>query len=177
MRDPVKKLWILLLGGLALCGSGLGLAVALRGGRSNHSENDRLQSRSVDPGRSCGPVSLAVVGRWLGKPESVDRLNNLCRVTPSGVTSLLDLKRASTQLGLYAEVVKTDTHRGLPWSYPTILHLHGRHFAAALPTKTHGAIIADLPEPTRFVKAEHLEREGWDGYCLVVSSGRLTFPQ
>ncbi len=128
----------------------------------------RLLSAADDPEASCGPVSLAIVARWHGAETTIESLNKLTRAGASGVTSLRDLRDAATALGLRAQAVQLDPKAPLPWELPMILHLHGDHFAAALPVGFNRLVLADPPDEPRLIDRRWLWND-WKGRALVVA--------
>lgn len=157
-------------------GSRIGLvlvlcAVSVLGGSwlaRRRSPGPLLSFQAADPEASCGPVSLAVASYWCRSPATIERLNALCRVGESGTTSLLDLQKAATALGLEAKAVRLETPRPLPWKLPMILHLNGDHFVPALPIDDHKMVLVDLPGEPKVWDARSLAGD-WRGVALLLS--------
>lgn len=126
----------------------------------------RLLRPGDDPEASCGPVSLAIVARWNGAEPTIASLNKLARVGDSGITSLRDLREAAAAIGLRAQAVQLDPNAPFPWELPMILHLHGDHFAAALPVGYNRLVLVDPPDQPMLIDRRILD---WKGLTLVVS--------
>jgi ABC-type bacteriocin/lantibiotic exporter with double-glycine peptidase domain len=144
-------------------------AVGVMGGLTvSRPPRQTLEFWPVDPNTSCGPVSLAIVGQWLGVPRTIDELNHQTRASDTGVSALLDLKQAAGAMGLAAETVQLDPVRPIPWKWPTILYLRSRHFAATLPVDGDHLVFTDPPNPPVVLDRGALAGN-WEGVSLVVA--------
>lgn len=130
---------------------------------------------SIDPATGCGPVSLSLVGHWLGVRRSIGDLTYLTHSEDTGTSTLLDLKKAAESLGLAAEGVRLKTSSAIPWKFPMILHTKN-HFVAVLPLDGDSLIVADPPEQPVVVKRSELA-DRWDGSTLVVARSRVDLDQ
>lgn len=151
---------------LALTCCGMFAALALVAGFRSGPIAERPQ-HPVDPATSCGPVSLGLVGRWLGETRSIDDLTRFTHSDDTGSTSLLELQVAANSMGLAAIGVRFDPSSRLPCRLPMILHLPN-HFAAIIPLDGDSVILADPPRPPSVVRLAELG-EKWDGMALVVA--------
>jgi ABC-type bacteriocin/lantibiotic exporter with double-glycine peptidase domain len=125
---------------------------------------------TVDPATSCGPVSLGLVGRWLGKPVALGDLNVWTHAGDTGSATLGELKRAAESMGLAAEGVRLDPSRPIDWKLPMILHLPN-HFVAVLPVDGESLVVADPPgEPVVIARSDLNGR--WAGGALVLARSR-----
>jgi ABC-type bacteriocin/lantibiotic exporter with double-glycine peptidase domain len=158
--------WRRLRGLVAVIPMGLG-ALAAHTIIGRHAE-PYLKRGAVDPRTGCGVVSLSLVGHWLGVPAGIDKLNDLTDSGESGITSLLDLKQAASQLGLVSEGVRLDASRPIPWRLPTILHVQANHFVAVLPLEDDRLVVVDPPREPEIVERSRLSGD-WDGISLIVS--------
>ena len=166
--------------GAALRSHPIGLVGALVaigvGALAGHTMNGRhaaqhLEPAALDPRTGCGVVSLTLASRWLGTPATIERLNELTDSGESGVTSLLDLKKAARQMGLFSEGVRLNPLHSIPWRLPTILHVQANHFVAALPLVGDRLVVVDPPSAPEIMERSKLEGD-WDGACLVVSRSK-----
>jgi len=133
----------------------------------------RLLFTAGDPEASCGPASLAVVARWLGRPAKIAEINAMARVGDSGMTSLIDLRNAATSLGLHAQMVQLDKSRPFPWELPMILYLHNDHYSAAWPIGGDRLLYLDMPDAPRVWDKRWLDKD-WGGVALVVAKSRAS---
>lgn len=149
---------------VAICG----LVGATAGTWARRPGPPAIAFRPVDPLTSCGPVSLALVGHWLGAPRPLDEWNRLTRTSEGGLSSLGGLREGARAAGLSAEAIRWDPRGPVPWDGPAILHIDGNHFVAALPVGRDAFVIADPPNPPKIVGHRALATQ-WDGVALVVS--------
>lgn len=129
-----------------------------------------IHNRPTDPESACGPVSVSVAARLLGRSVSIDEINKRIILPPSGATSMLDLKRVLEELGFVVESVQYSPSAGLPrLGVPAIVHLMRDHFVAVLAVNDSTCILIDPPRKVEVIDTARLERE-WDGTVLLVST-------
>jgi ABC-type bacteriocin/lantibiotic exporter with double-glycine peptidase domain len=123
--------------------------------------------RPVDTETSCGPVSLAVVAEYLGKPSTIAEFHRATRAGDLGTCSIADLRRALKERGLASTAVRYDPRRPPTHRLPMILFVEGHHFLAALPGQAGRVVIVDAPEEPVVVDWTTLASR-WRGEALVV---------
>jgi ABC-type bacteriocin/lantibiotic exporter with double-glycine peptidase domain len=122
---------------------------------------------SADPRASCGPVSLSVVSRLLGRPEQISEFNRLTGADALGLCSMLDLRNALKARGFVVEAVRLDSGVRTDLVDPVILHFRKGHFCAALPVDMDRLIIIDPPKQPEVMTYASLSQD-WDGAALIV---------
>lgn len=134
--------------------------------RGQHS--GRFAHWATDPEAACGPVSVALVARWLDKPTPLCVINEYTRTGFSGVTSLFELQGALRAIGLQAEAVRLNPREAIRWTLPTVLHVNDNHFVAVLPL-ANGHLVAAAPPAAPRVIGSPSELGDWEGITLVVA--------
>ena len=123
--------------------------------------------RAADPETSCGPVSLAVVGEFLGKPLSIAEFHAATGSGELGTCSMTDLLRALRGNGFSAEAVRYDPGRPPGHRLPMVLFVDGNHFLAALPGRKGQVVLVDPPQEPKLVAWGQLAAR-WRGEAVVV---------
>jgi hypothetical protein len=129
----------------------------------------------------CGLNALYLFLKGHGYSVNYRELERLVPIGPRG-SSLLEMKKAATRLGVRVDVCKATPSALTSADLPFIAHYHGQtgsgdHYVLVL--GFDGSIV-DLIDGTtalrRDVPIEHFRRD-WDGYCLMRSPnlGALLF--
>jgi ABC-type bacteriocin/lantibiotic exporter with double-glycine peptidase domain len=162
---PIARLLV-----CAACAVGL-LAVGLLVSQSSRLQMSRVHrhsSRSIDPQTSCGPVSLAVVSRYLDRPVSISEYNADTHAGDLGVCSMADLVHALKKHGFAAVPVRYDgTRRPPPHSQPMILYVNSGHFMSVFPSVGGRIVIVDPPSEPKLADWSDLLPH-WKGEAVVV---------
>lgn len=123
--------------------------------------------RDVDPETSCGPVSLAVVSRLLGKTTPIARFHEDVGAGDLGYYSMTDLLRALRRNGFAAAAVRFNPDRPPSSQLPLILHVDSHHFLTALPRRDGRTVLVDPPNGPTVVDWSELKAR-WSGNAVIV---------
>ena len=149
---------------LAVAGGLIGFSF-FRGQSSVHDHGS--STRNLDPETSCGPVSLAVVSEYLGRPVPIATFHEATSAGELEVCSMADLLRALRRYGFSAKAVRYELGLTPGHRLPMILFVDGNHFLAALPGRQGEVVIVDPPLEASTVEWSGL-RPRWHGEAVVV---------
>lgn len=120
----------------------------------------------------CGATCLAMIGRYWGKPLSLNYLRNLAGVGRSGA-SLKNLATAAESLGFQARPVRASLSRIAQQKHPWIAHWQGDHYVVVYKVKGNAnssnisILIADPAVGKRRLSVGEFQA-GWTGYALLL---------
>jgi len=134
-----------------------------------------LVSGGLDPAiagwdEPCGPVALKVFTSLKGQYHTIGQLARLTNTNSAGTTSLLEMKKALSALGLDAAICEVTFEQLQDLPLPVILLTKPSttpHYVVLARRKSDGQkVIVDLPHPeARFDRAA-LRKLGWQGIAL-----------
>jgi ATP-binding cassette subfamily B protein len=113
----------------------------------------------------CGAASLGMVCRAFGRKVSLSRIRQLCNTSLDG-TSLNDICRAATELGLAARALKISKRNLNHVPLPAIVHWEGNHWVVLLEVKRRYVRVADPALSIRKIRRAEFE-EKWTGYAAL----------
>ncbi len=114
----------------------------------------------------CGAACLAMIGRYWGKPFSLNSLRNLAGVGRSGA-SLKGLAMAAESLGFQARPVRASLSRLVDQTNPWIAHWQGDHYIVVYWVKGDRVLVADPAKGKRPIPRQEF-LAGWTGYALLL---------
>jgi len=147
----------------------IGLVLFLRHGAVPIVESHRSRASNTDPATSCGPVSLAVVSHYLGKPATIAELHAETGAGRLGHCSISDLLRALEHRGFSASAIRYPASRPPKHNLPMILHVDGDHFVVAIGRLADDdVVVVDPPLTPRIMHWSDLASR-WRGDAVVVA--------
>ena len=146
----------------------------------NHNRDNGSLAKRPSPGAYCGLYCLYATMKMAGKEVEFQELVRPEYLGSRKGSSLIELKRAAEDNGLYAEVLnKLTTPVLAKCPYPVVLHVKSDlqkkgydHFELFMGTDSGQAKIFDPPEPVRTAPFHELAPR-WDGSGLIVSQGPI----
>jgi hypothetical protein len=121
----------------------------------------------------CGPLSLALSARMLGRHVSIQEVTQVCPLSTKGC-SLLDIENGARALGLCAVGLSLNIEALRKVQCPVILYSAKRnHFVLACGWSKKGCLILNGPNEMAFWRAKDIT-EFWSGRALLVTSDRKT---
>jgi HlyB family type I secretion system ABC transporter len=111
----------------------------------------------------CGAACLGMICQAFGRKVSLTRIRQLCQTSLDG-TSLNDICRAATELGLAARALKVSKRNLDQMPLPAIVHWDGNHWVVLLETSRIFVRVADPALGIRKVLRKEFEQK-WTGYA------------
>ena len=113
----------------------------------------------------CGATCLAMICQAFGRKVSLSRIRQLCATSLDG-TSLNDLCRAATELGLAARSLKVSVRNLDAMPLPAIVHWDGNHWVVLLDVRKDSVRVADPALGMRRIARKQFEQK-WSGYTAL----------
>jgi HlyB family type I secretion system ABC transporter len=130
-----------------------------KSGRKVHGVSHIQQIDEMD----CGAACLGMICMAFGRKVSLTRIRQLCHTSLDG-TSLNDICRAATELGLAARALKVSKRNLDQMPLPAVVHWEGNHWVVLLETKRNSVRVADPGLGIRRVTRHEFEQK-WTGYA------------
>lgn len=133
-------------------------------------------SSDLTPRSECGPISLYLCVELIGKKASYEQVRRA--VGPAdehGEATLLQLREAAGELGLFAEAVRwqgsTPDGINIPAVLPVMLPRNQRHFVTLADSRGEWLLVTDVPQRPGWITVSSLRRHyGWDGTALYIAA-------
>ena len=113
----------------------------------------------------CGAACLGMLCQAFGRKVSLARIRQLCNTSLDG-TSLNDICRAATELGLAARALKVSMRNLDDMPLPAIVHWEGNHWIVLLEVKKNSVRVADPALGIRRITRGLFEQK-WSGYAAL----------
>jgi ATP-binding cassette subfamily B protein len=113
----------------------------------------------------CGAACLGMLCQAFGRKVSLSRIRQLCNTGLDG-TSLNDICRAATELGLAARALKVSMRNLDDMPLPAIVHWEGNHWIVLLEVKKKSVRVADPAVGIRRHSRQTFEQK-WSGYAAL----------
>ncbi len=136
--------------------------------RESQTKHRSIGRWDVDPDTSCGPVSLAVVSHYLGRPVPIAAFHEATGAGALGVCSISDLIGALRQKGFACTALRYDPRRPPSHDLPMVLFVDGAHFLVALPGGKNTVVLVDPPSKSDVATCAQLAVR-WQGEAVVVA--------
>ncbi len=144
----------------------LGFVVGLRG-RGGPAGAALMFNQRTRTEESCGPVCIAAVTGYLGRPVGLAEARDMVRLGENGFCSFTDILRALRERDFSARALRFDpSNPGRPRE-PMILFVSGTHFVAAFPCADGTVIVLDPPSEPRRLSWRALAGV-WGGEAIVI---------
>ena len=127
--------------------------------------------RQIDES-DCGAAALGMVCRYFGRKVTLAHVRELSGTSVDG-TTLKDLCRAATELGLNAHAAKLSKRNLETVSTPAIVHWQHNHWVVLVRQKNQDLQIADPADRIFWVPRTVFEKN-WSGYAVLFDDADTT---